>query len=881
MKTKLFSLIAACALALNCATVHASTAYGDLNNCDVINDTGVPCHGFEIEIDDIHSVDITYTYDWNHYGVPKITEDNSNPLHPKVFVRYASAKNPDGTWAAYTAVPPAPIPPTSGHMCTDPSVNGGCEHFGVGYYGVPSAVKYNWLIDDGAGNLIHGPPVYVATPTFVFYPPAGGQVAQVQAAIVPPPPPAPPVLEFGTASWVKEIITSSHTNNPVELKDLVDPDPNDLTAKDWRNGEPDEVEIEWQLFQTEFAAVNGGANGELDGAAEDLANGDEVITRRYEFYKYTGPIDTQSGEALAEQVAPDGLHGVGTVNINGVDVDLSTIIVVGDFIGAQMAGFAQAAPLGLIDHLQDGDINVPYVDRTVVIGGNTPYLATIATGALPNGMSFDQVTGVIFGTPTESGVFTFKIDAMDADNAFVSKTYDLTIAAAPVVSQPPNCNVGGPYTAQCNGARTTVILNGTGSSDPNGAVFTYSWSSDCPGATFDDPTLPAPTLTLDSAVIPETCNVTLVVSNAFGLTSSCTTTVTVVDTTPPTITCPADISVAADQGQCSAIVSFVVQAGDTCSGVNVACNPPSGSAFPVGTTTVSCIATDGAGLTARCSFKVTVHDTQNPAITCPGDIVVSAAAGQCSSNVVFVVSATDNCSVVSLASVPPGGTAFPVGTTTVTSTATDASGNTSSCSFTVTVQDTQPPVIVCPANISVPPDPGQTSAVVTYTVNASDNCSAVALLCNPASGSTFPAGTTTVTCTATDATGNASTCTFTVTVTSSGCANDTTAPTVSFVALQPFKILANPLRKMGQFQLTITDNCDPDALIYISDSVSGFVAGPFHNGDQVEVGEGPLLTPGQTTPTRGSNVASIRLKGDAKLYGVDRSGNTSPFQKLK
>jgi hypothetical protein len=44
-------------------------------------------------------------------------------------------------------------------------VNQGCEHFGVGYYGSPAAVRYNWLIDNGAGTLVHGPAVLVATRT--------------------------------------------------------------------------------------------------------------------------------------------------------------------------------------------------------------------------------------------------------------------------------------------------------------------------------------------------------------------------------------------------------------------------------------------------------------------------------------------------------------------------------------------------------------------------------------------------------------------------------------------------------------------------------------------------------------------------------------------
>src|ERR1044071_4978336 len=188
--------------------VRAATAYGSINNFDVVNDTGVECHGFDIEIEDIHSQDITYTYNWNHYGTPRIAEDNSDPLHPRVLIRYASARTTNGVWADYTAIPSGPITPTDGHQFTNPSVNFGGEHFGAGYYGAPTAVKYNWLIDGGSGSPIHGPPVCVSTPTFTYYPPAPAQpLPQVQAVIVPPPPPAPPVLQFGEATWVKEIKT--------------------------------------------------------------------------------------------------------------------------------------------------------------------------------------------------------------------------------------------------------------------------------------------------------------------------------------------------------------------------------------------------------------------------------------------------------------------------------------------------------------------------------------------------------------------------------------------------------------------------------------------------------------------------------------------------
>ncbi len=147
----------------------ASTVFGDLNNFDVFNDTGQNCYGFEIELDDIHSTDISYTFDWNHYGPPTITEDNSDPAHPKVFVRYAAHYNAaTSSFSAFTSLPATPPAPTTGHQCTDPSVNIGCEHFGVGHNATPTIIRHNWLIENPSapGTLIHGPAVNVATPNW-------------------------------------------------------------------------------------------------------------------------------------------------------------------------------------------------------------------------------------------------------------------------------------------------------------------------------------------------------------------------------------------------------------------------------------------------------------------------------------------------------------------------------------------------------------------------------------------------------------------------------------------------------------------------------------------------------------------------------------------
>jgi hypothetical protein len=115
------------------------------------------------------------------------------------------------------------------------------------------------------------------------------------------------------------------------------------------------------------------------------------VTRRgTSSYKYAAGIDTldgENGEAMCSEVNPTVdpnhrlyRHGVGTAvavtDANGDTylVNCEERVVVGEFIGAQMAGFAGAAPLGVVDHLQDGDKGAPYIPRTVVVGGHPPYI---------------------------------------------------------------------------------------------------------------------------------------------------------------------------------------------------------------------------------------------------------------------------------------------------------------------------------------------------------------------------------------------------------------------------------------------------------------------------------------------------------------------------
>jgi hypothetical protein len=187
---------------------------------------------------------------------------------------------------------------------------------------------------------------------------------------------------------------------------------------------------------------------------------------------------------------------------------------------------------------------------------------------------------------------------------------------------------------------------------------------------------------------------TVVCTSSVGPT--CSFKVTVNDTQNPTITAPANASY-----QCASDVPAAspsqATAADNCGTPTVTVsesnNGGAGSTASPLIITRTYTATDGAGLTASASQTITVIDNTPPSITCPGDISVNAPAGTCAATVHFAVSASDNCSVPTVVSSPASGSVFPVGTTTVVATATDAAGNTQSCSFTVTVKDAEAPVI--------------------------------------------------------------------------------------------------------------------------------------------------------------------------------------------
>ena len=390
-------------------------------------------------------------------------------------------------------------------------------------------------------------------------------------------------------------------------------------------------------------------------------------------------------------------------------------------------------------------------------------------------------------------------------------SFDITVmdAQAPTITCPGD-QTRATDASMCSYTAIGTEFDPTFADNCSGAVIDYSLS----GATTGSGSVTLDGITFNAGVT----SVTWTVTDIGGNTSTCSFNVTVNDGEVPVITCPADITQDNDPGNCNAVVTFTVDASDNCGNVTVVSTPASGSTFALGTTTVISTATDGSGFTSTCSFNVTVNDTETPVIICSNDITQNNDPGNCSAVVTFTVDATDNCGISSIVSNPASGSTFNVGTTTVTSTATDVNGNVSTCSFDVTVLDVEAPVITCSGNLTQNADQGLCSTSVTFTVTATDNCGAT-VVSTPASGSTFNVGTTTVTSVATDASGNTATCSFLVKV------FDNQAPVISCPSNISQSTDAGNCTAVVTFNVTASDNCSISSVVSNPASGSTFSIG--------------------------------------------------------
>jgi len=231
-----------------------------------------------------------------------------------------------------------------------------------------------------------------------------------------------------------------------------------------------------------------------------------------------------------------------------------------------------------------------------------------------------------------------------------------------------------------------------------------------------------------------------------GQVSECTQTITIVDTTPPTITCPANVTVECDQPTDPGATGNATASNDNCAADNqlnvtfsdVSDQTPTGCGNDTYTITRTWTATDPCGNATNCIQIIEVEDTTPPVITCPADATIECDEDP-SPATNGTATATDNCAAVSeidisftdISSQTPTGCGQFQYTILRTWQAEDVCGNTSTCVQTINVEDTTPPVITCPSSQtltcfeSVPAPYMNAADYIAGGGTISDNCTSL------------------------------------------------------------------------------------------------------------------------------------------------------------
>lgn len=451
---------------------------------------------------------------------------------------------------------------------------------------------------------------------------------------------------------------------------------------------------------------------------------------------------------------------------------------------------------------------------TGVVGAYAPLAVSDNCNASP---AVTQSPAPSTGLSGHNDVKTVTLTASDGNGNTGTCTLTVTLKdnTPPSITCPPNTTVAA--SATCTGmvgAYTAVAVSDNCTASPSVIQS------------------PAPSTGLSGHNDVKT--VTLTANDGNGNTGTCTLTVTLKDITPPSITCPANATVAAD-GTCSGLVGVRTPAAvsDNCNASPSVTQSPAPSTVLSGhndVETVTLTADDGNGNTQFCTFTVTLKDVTPPSITCPANTTVAASA-TCMGVVgaYSPVAVNDNCnanSTVTQSPAPSTGLSGHNDVKTVTLTANDGNGNTQFCTFTVTLKDITPPSITCPANTTIAANSSCSGAVGFYSaVSVSDNCNpSPAVMQSPVPSTPLNGhnDAKTVTLTANDGNGNTQFCTFTVTL------KDVTKPVITCPANTT--VAAGPActAPIGSYNaVSVSDNCTANPAVTQSPVPSTLLMG--HN----------------------------------------------------
>ncbi|MRT17745.1 HYR domain-containing protein [Vitellibacter sp. q18] len=414
--------------------------------------------------------------------------------------------------------------------------------------------------------------------------------------------------------------------------------------------------------------------------------------------------------------------------------------------------------------------------------------ATITAADVDNGSS--DACGIVSlsvapstFTCSEIGANTVTLTVQDINGnsetctAVVTITDPLSACNQPpiAVCQPVTVNADG----ICEGNAVATDFDG-GSSDPDGDPLTFAVS----------PVGPYPV---------GITNVTLTVSDG-TLSDSCNTTITVVDSTPPTANCAAPFTIQLDSNGNASISVADIDAGssDNCGIASTAIDISNFTCADVGPNTVTLTVFDVNGNSATCSTIVTVQDTVAPIANCAAPFTIQLdATGNASISVADIDNGSSDACGIASTSIDVGNfTCANVGPNTVTLTVFDVNGNSATCTTIVTVQDTIAPIANCAAPFTIQLDATGNASISVADIDngSSDACGIASTSIDVGNFTCADVGPNTVTLTVFDVNGNSATCTTIVTV------QDSVAPIANCAA--PFTI---QLDANGNASISVAD----------------------------------------------------------------------------